>query len=34
MKQITVAVYSNLGVGSTGNGKPIVVITSVRSNPN
>jgi Tfp pilus assembly protein PilE len=34
MKRITVAVYSNLGVGSTGSGKPIVVITSVRSNPN
>jgi len=34
MKRITVAVYSNLGVSSTGSGKPIVVITSVRSNSN
>jgi hypothetical protein len=34
MKQITVAVYSVLGLNSNPNGKPIVVITSVRSNPN
>ena len=34
MKRITVAVYSNLGVSSTGSAKPIVVITSVHSNSN
>jgi hypothetical protein len=34
MKKITVAVYSNLGVTSTGAGKPIVVITGTLSNPN
>jgi hypothetical protein len=33
MKQITVAVYSALALG-TGSRKPIVVLTSVRSNPN
>lgn len=33
LKQITVAVYSQLGVNAEG-GKPIVLITSVISNPN
>lgn len=33
MKQITVAVYSALAI-NTGSGKPIAVVTSVRSNPN
>lgn len=34
MKQVTVAVYSVLGLSSNPNGKPIVVITSIHSNPN
>ncbi len=33
LKQITVAVYSQLGVNAEG-GKPIVLITSILSNPN
>ncbi len=33
IKQVTVAVYSALAI-NTGSGKPIVVVTTVRSNPN